>query len=78
MLCSGACPKRKSRPRNDRDSRNSKKILATLEKVTTLLEDLFILQACRAGIKHREIRKILRIDITRVTRIGRHAKEEKE
>jgi hypothetical protein len=54
---------------------DSEKILAALEDVHTRLEDLFVLEACRAGIKHHEIRAILAIDIKRVTRIGRHVKQ---
>ena len=56
-------------------TKKSDKILAALERVTKLLEDLLILEACRAGIKHREIRALLRVDTRRVTRIGRHVKE---
>jgi len=47
---------------------DSEKILAALENLHTRLEDLFILQACRAGIKQQEIRAILGIDIVRVAR----------
>jgi DNA-directed RNA polymerase specialized sigma24 family protein len=56
---------------------DSEKILAALEDLHTRLEDLFILQACRAGIKQKEIRAILGIDIVRVTRIAKHVKEGK-
>jgi hypothetical protein len=56
---------------------DAEKILAALEDVHTRLEDLFILQACRAGIKQKEIRAILGIDIVRVARIAKHVKEEK-
>lgn len=54
---------------------DSEKILAALEDLRTRLEDLFVLEACRAGIKHQEIRAILGIDIKRVTRIGRNVKQ---
>ena len=53
---------------------DSEKILEALEDVHTRLEDLFILEACRAGIKQQEIRSILGIDMVRVTRIGKHVK----
>jgi hypothetical protein len=60
----------------DRTEKNDN-ILAVLERITKLLEDLFILEACRAGIKHQEVRALLRVDIRRVTKIGRHVKEKK-
>jgi DNA-directed RNA polymerase specialized sigma24 family protein len=53
---------------------DSEKILAALDNLHTCLEDLFVLEACRAGIKQQEIRAILGIDLGRVTRIGRHVK----
>lgn len=56
---------------------DSEKILAALEDLHTRVEDLFILQACRVGIKQKEIRAILGIDMARVTRIAKHVKEEK-
>jgi hypothetical protein len=56
------------------NSGDSQKLLAELEKQTRVLEDLFILQAYRAGIKQQEIRALLRIDIRRVARIAKHVK----
>lgn len=58
------------KPKTDSD-----KLLAALEDINTRLEDLFILQASRAGIKGHEIRAILGIDMARVTRIAKHAKK---
>jgi len=55
----------------------NKKLIAALENVNTRLEDLFILQASRAGISQQEIRAILGINLGRVTRVARHIKEEK-
>jgi hypothetical protein len=54
---------------------DNEKILAALEELNTRVEDLFILQAFRAGIKGGEIRSILGIDMARVTRIVKHAKK---
>lgn len=54
---------------------DNEKILAALEDINRRLGDLFILQAARAGIKQQEIRAILGIDMSRVTRIARHVKE---
>jgi hypothetical protein len=56
---------------------DSEKILAALEDLHKRLDDLFILEASRAGIKQQEIRAILGIDMARVTRIARHVKEGK-
>jgi hypothetical protein len=55
----------------------NEKILAALGDVNRRLGDLFILEACRAGVKQQEIRAILGIDLSRVTRIARHVKEKR-
>jgi len=54
---------------------DNEKMLAALGDVNTRLEDLFILEACRAGIKGHEIRSILGIDMARVTKIVKHVKK---
>ncbi len=54
---------------------DNEKILVALGDLHTCLEDLFVLEGCRAGIKQREIRAILGIDMARVTRIAKHVKE---
>ncbi len=56
-------------------SSDQAKIIAGLEKITTLLEDLFILEACRMGMKKEALRQILRIDKRRIGRIAKHVKE---
>lgn len=48
------------------------KILENLNVVIALLQDLFILEGVKAGIKKEEVRRILRIDKHRVTRISKH------
>jgi hypothetical protein len=53
------------------------KILTALDDVHRRLEDLFILEARRFGIKQQEIRAILGIDMARVTRIAKHVQEGK-
>jgi hypothetical protein len=53
------------------------KILTALEDLHTCLEDIFILEGCRAGITQQEIRAILGIDMIRVTRIAKHVKQAK-
>jgi len=54
---------------------DTEKLLTALGDVHKRLEDLFILEACRSGIKQQEIRAILGIDIARVSRIAKHVKE---
>jgi len=56
---------------------DSEKILAALEDLRKRLEDLFILEACRAGVKQQEIRAIVGVEMVRVTRIAKHVKEGK-
>jgi hypothetical protein len=50
-------------------------IFAALEALTARVEDIFILEACRAGIKQHEIRALLGIDMRRVSKIAKHVKE---
>jgi hypothetical protein len=57
---------------------DNEKILGALEDINRRLGDLFILEAARAGIKQQEIRAILGIDMSRVTRIARHVKEKEK
>ena len=51
---------------------NDEKILASLEKLNTRLENLFILEAVRAGIGGHKIRAILGIEMARITTIAKH------
>jgi predicted XRE-type DNA-binding protein len=55
----------------------SGRLLAAVENLNTRLEDLFILEASRAGIKQQEIRSLLGIDMARVSRIAKHVKQGK-
>lgn len=48
------------------------KIFEKLDVIIGLLQDLFILEGVKAGIKKEEVRRILRIDKRRVTRISKH------
>jgi hypothetical protein len=56
---------------------DNEKILAALEDLHTRLEDLFVIEACQAGIKQLDIRAILGIDMVRVNRIAKHVKQGK-
>ena len=51
------------------------KILKALEKLQTGFEDLFVLEASRAGIGGHKIRAILGIEMARVTKITKHVKK---
>jgi hypothetical protein len=57
---------------------NDEKILAGLARVITLLEDLFILEASRIGVKKKPLRQLLRIDKRRIGRIAKHVPSERE
>jgi len=54
---------------------DNEKILAALEDLHTRIEDLFVLEASRAGIAGHQIRAILGIDMARVTRIAKYVKK---
>jgi hypothetical protein len=54
------------------------KILARLDRVITLLEDLFILEAARIGMNKEPLREILRIDKRRIGRIAKHVENDQE
>jgi hypothetical protein len=43
-----------------------------LDVVIRLIQDLFILEATRAGIQQEEIRKVLGVRKTRVSSISKH------
>lgn len=53
------------------------RILAKLDVVAELLENLLILQGGIAGIKKQELRKIAGVGMNRVTKIARFIKEPK-
>lgn len=48
------------------------KIFVELEKITALLQDLFILEAARMGVRKEPLRQILGIDKRRIGRIAKH------
>ena len=54
------------------------KILARLDRIVTLLEDLFILQASQMRMNKEPLREILRIDKRRIGRIAKHVEAEQE
>lgn len=56
---------------------DNEKILDSLENLRKIIEDLFILQASLAGVGQREVRAMLGIDMSRVSRIAKHAKKER-
>lgn len=55
---------------------HEEQVLAALNRVATLLEDLFILEASRIGMNKEGLREILRIDKRRIGRIAKHVKGE--
>ncbi len=54
---------------------DGEKILRALEDLRARLDDLFILEASKAGIGGHQIRAILGIDMARVNRIAKHVKK---
>jgi len=48
-----------------------------LDRIMTLLEDLIILQALQAQVKGEAVRKILRVDMNRVTKVSKMLKSAK-
>lgn len=53
------------------------KLLGKLDTVIQLLQDLFILDAARAGLEKPAVRSLLGIDMNRVTRLWQHIKKTK-
>jgi len=54
------------------------KLLLKLDRLITLLEDIFILEAARIGVNKESLREILRIDKRRIGRIAKHVQKGKE
>jgi len=53
------------------------KLEVKLDRVITLLEDLFILEACRIDMNKSALRQILRIDKRRIGAIAKHVKRKR-
>lgn len=62
----------------NRAQTNDEKVLSKLDRVITLLEDLFILEAARVGMNRKPLREILRIDKRRIGRIAKHVQSDPE
>jgi hypothetical protein len=58
--------------------KNEEKVLERLDRVISLLEDLFILEASRIGMNKAPLREILRIDKRRIGRIAKHVETDEE
>ena len=52
------------------------KLLAKFDRLITLLEDLFILEAARIGMNKEALRQVLRIDKKRIGRIAKHVQDD--
>jgi DNA-directed RNA polymerase specialized sigma24 family protein len=59
-----------------KEKSDNEKILAALVDLRRRVEELFILQATIAGVGQREVRAMLGIDLSRVTKVAKHAKKE--
>lgn len=51
-------------------------VVEKLDTVIRLLQDLFILEGIRAGVRTEDLRRILRVDKKRINRISKHVKED--
>jgi len=48
-----------------------------LDAILAVLQDLFILEGTKAGIKRDELRRIVALDVHRVSRIMKHVRRAK-
>ena len=55
---------------------DTERVFRAVEELRKRVEDLFVLQATLAGVGQREIRAMLGIDRSRVTKVAKHAKKE--
>lgn len=55
---------------------DNEKILSAVIDLRKRVEELFILQATLGGVGQREVRSMLGIDLSRVTKVAKHAKKE--
>ena len=49
-------------------------VLKRLERLVEIVENLFVLEAAKAGVSQQEIRKMVGISINRVNNIAKHVK----
>lgn len=54
------------------DKDEKKQLMAKLDEVVRLLQDLFILEASRARMNNNDIRKLLGVRMVRVSDIAKH------
>lgn len=54
---------------------DTESLVASLDALRRRVEDLFILEASKAGIGGHDIRKMLGIEMARVTRVSKHVKK---
>ncbi len=52
-------------------------VLAELQTIRTVLQDLMILECARTGMKREELRRIVPVNKTRISRIMKHARKAK-
>ena len=55
-----------------------KKVLAKLDSMTQVLENLFILEASRANVNKKQIRQILGVAMERVTRVSKSVRNNED
>jgi hypothetical protein len=59
------------------NSANRDPIIEELHAIRAVLQDLMILECARTGMKREELRRIVPVDKTRISRIMKHVKRSK-
>lgn len=60
-----------------RKKADSDPLMGKISELVSVVQDLFILQAARAGLSMAQVRAALGVDNTRVSRIWKHLKKTK-
>lgn len=59
-------------------SKNIDPVIKRLDTLIILLQDIFILEGARLGIRKEDLRKILALDRRRISRISKHVETEQD
>lgn len=57
-----------------RKPKNPHPLAPEISSIRALLQDMMIMQGAQLGIKKAQVRKIVSVDVNRVTRIWKHLK----
>lgn len=59
-------------------SKNIDPVIKRLDTLIILLQDIFILEGARLGIRKEDLRKILALDRRRISRISKHVETQQD